>query len=60
MLNKVTQIKTSGDTHLVVRDAKGRKLFDVDAPGLTIVVAVPDTAEIRIQPAPVTRTGKHI
>jgi len=50
MLNKVLQIQTSSDTHLVVRNAAGRKLFEVDLPGVTIVITVPADAEIKVEP----------
>jgi hypothetical protein len=50
---RVVQIQTTasaGLTHLVVRNAKGRKLFDMDIPGVTIVLSVPLNATIEIEP----------
>ena len=48
---KVLQVKTEdAATHVVIRNAAGRKLFDMTMPGLTLVVAVSADAEIKVDP----------
>lgn len=47
---RVVLIKTTRSTHVVVRNAKGRKLFDMDIPGVTLTLSVPLDAEITIEP----------
>ena len=50
---QVVQIQTAasaGVTQIVVRNGAGKKLFDMDIPGGTIVIAVPLDAEIKIEP----------
>jgi hypothetical protein len=50
---RVVQIQTAasaGVTQIVVRNGAGKKLFDMDIPGVTIVIAVPLDAEIKIEP----------
>ncbi len=60
---RVVQIKTTArETHVVVRNASGRKLFDMWVPGVSIAVAVPADATIQIEPSPArsqTAKGKH-
>ena len=49
---KVLRVKTEAAAHIVVRNAKGRKLFDMDVQqGVTIVIAVPVDAEIKVKGA---------
>ena len=48
---KVLRIKTEAAAHIVVRNAKGRKLFDLYVSGISITVAVPMDAEIKIDGA---------
>jgi hypothetical protein len=57
---RVVQVQTKAIAHIVVRDGAGRKLFEVDLPGVTVVLSVPSNAVIDIEPAPVTRTGRQI
>jgi hypothetical protein len=47
---KVLQVKTEAAAHVVIRNAAGRKLFDMTMPGLTLVVAVSADAEIKVDP----------
>ncbi|MGA7791398.1 MAG: hypothetical protein WCA19_00075 [Candidatus Acidiferrales bacterium] len=48
---KVLQVKTvDAATHVVIRNAAGRKLFDMTMPGLTLVVTVSADAEIKVDP----------
>jgi hypothetical protein len=49
---KVVQLKTSAMAHLVIRNGAGKKLFDLDLPGVSITVTVPSDAEIQIQGEP--------
>ena len=49
---RVIQIQTKTSTQIVVRNAKGRKLFDMEIQGLTIVLSVPVDAEIQVEPSP--------
>jgi hypothetical protein len=56
---KVLRVKTDAAAHIVVRDGSGRKLFEVDLPGVTVVLSVPSDAVINIEPAPVTCAGRH-
>jgi hypothetical protein len=49
---KVLQIKTEAAAHVVVRNAKGRKLFDLQVPGVSITVAVPSNTELKIKDRP--------
>jgi hypothetical protein len=57
---RVVQLKTKAAAHVVVRDGAGRKLFEVDLPGVTVVLSVALDAVIDIEPAPVTRTGRRV
>jgi hypothetical protein len=47
---KVLQLKTEAMAHVVIRNAAGRKLFDMTMPGLTLVVTVSSNAEIKVDP----------
>jgi hypothetical protein len=48
---KVLQVKTEdAATHVVIRNAAGRKLFDMTMPGLTLVVTVFADAKIKVVP----------
>lgn len=57
--SKVLRVKTEAAAHIVVRDGSGRKLFEVDLPGVTVVLAVSSDAVINIEPTPVTRAERH-
>ena len=57
---KVLRFKTEAPAHIVIRNRAGKKLFEVEIPGVTVVLSVASDAVIDIEPAPVTRTGKHI
>jgi len=46
------QLKTKSATNVVIRDASGKKIFDLDLPGCSIEAAVPPDADIQITPAP--------
>jgi hypothetical protein len=47
---RVVQIQTAASAVIVVRNANGRKLFDMEIHGVTISVAVPLDAEIQVDP----------
>ena len=47
---KLLRIKTEAATHLVMRDWAGKKLLDIDLPGVSVTVAVPSDAKIEIEP----------
>ena len=47
---KVMQLKTELDAHIVIRTAKGRKIFDMWISGVSITVAAPVVAEIKVEP----------
>ncbi len=47
---KVVQLKTEAAAHIVIRNGAGKKLFDMDLPGVSITIAVPAEAEIKITP----------
>lgn len=49
---KVLQVKTEATAHVVIRDGNGRKLFEIDVPGVTVVLSVSSDAVIHIEPAP--------
>jgi hypothetical protein len=55
---KVLRVKTEAAAHVVVRDGTGRKLFEVDLLGVTVVLSVSSDAVINIEPALVTRAGR--
>jgi hypothetical protein len=48
---KVLRVRTAAEAHIVVRNAKGRKLFDLYVSGISITVAVPMGAGIKIDGA---------
>ena len=50
---KVLRVKTEARAHFVIRNGSGRKLFEVDLPGVTVVLSVSSDAVIYIEPAPV-------
>jgi hypothetical protein len=52
---KVLRVKTTTDTHIVIRNGAGKKLFDMDVCGFSVVVAVPPDAEIQVDPR-ITKT----
>jgi hypothetical protein len=52
LTSKVLRIKTTTATHATIRDGAGKKLFDMDLCGISIVVAVPSDAEIHVDPPP--------
>jgi hypothetical protein len=56
---KVLWVKTEAAAHVVIRDGTGRKLFEIDLLGVTVVLSVSSDAVINIDPAPVTRTERH-
>ena len=47
---KVVQLKTKASAHVVIRNGAGRKLFDMDIPGVTVTITVPLDAEIKVEP----------
>ena len=47
---KVVHIQTTATTHIVIRNGAGKKLFDMDLPGVSITVAVSADAEIKVTP----------
>jgi uncharacterized linocin/CFP29 family protein len=47
---RVVQIQTKASADIVVRNAMGRKLFDMNIPGVSVTVAVPLDAEIEVLP----------
>jgi hypothetical protein len=47
---RVVQIQTKASANIVVRNAKGRKLFDMDIDGVPITVTTPLAAKIQIEP----------
>ena len=50
---RVVQIRTTArETHVVVRNTKGRKLFEMDIPGVALTLSVPINAKITIEPDP--------
>ena len=55
--SKVLCIKTTTATHVTIHDGAGKKLFDMDVCGISIVVAVPSDAEIRVDPQPASRSA---
>src|ERR1700741_5442718 len=40
-MSKLVRIKTEAATHLVMRDWAGKKLLDIDLPGVSVTVALP-------------------
>jgi len=47
---KALQVKTETAAHIVIRNGTGRKLFDIELPGVSLTVTVPSDAEIRVEP----------
>jgi hypothetical protein len=47
---KVLQVKTEAAAHVTIRNGAGKKLFDMDLPGVSITVAVSADAEIKVTP----------
>jgi hypothetical protein len=48
---KVLRVKTEAAAHIVLRNGAGKKLFDLDLPGVSITVTVPsDAEEIQVEP----------
>jgi hypothetical protein len=47
---KVMQLKTEATAHVVVRNRAGKKLLDIYLPGVSISLAVPSDAEIKVEP----------
>ena len=47
-ISKVLRVKTEADSHIVVRNRAGKKLFDLDLPGVSVTLVVPPDAEIRV------------
>ena len=47
---RVVQIQTKASADIVVRNGKGRKLFEMNLPGVSVAVTVPTDAEIKIEP----------
>ena len=49
---KVLRVKTEAMAHVVIRNKAGKKLFDIYLPGVSVTLAVPSDAEIRIDAQP--------
>jgi hypothetical protein len=49
---KVVLIQTTAAAGIVLRNGAGKKLFDLHLSGVSISVAVPSDADIRIEPDP--------
>ncbi len=47
---KVLRVKTETAAHIVIRNGTGKKLFEMDLPGVCITVMVPLTAAIELEP----------
>jgi len=47
---KVLRLKTIAVAHIVIRNGAGKKLFEMDLPGVCITVTVPLTAAIEVEP----------
>lgn len=48
--SKVQRLKTKAVAHIVIRNGAGKKLFEMDLPGVCITVTVPLTAAIEVEP----------
>jgi len=48
---KVAQLKTKSTAQVVIRNEAGKKLFELYVAGISITVAVPMDAEIKIEGA---------
>jgi hypothetical protein len=55
---KVLQLKTEAIAHVVIRNRAGKKLFDIYLPGVSVTLAVPSDAQIRIDATPVETVYK--
>jgi hypothetical protein len=51
-ISKVLRVKTEADSHIVVRNRTGKKLFELDLPGVSVTLAVPQDAEIQVDSRP--------
>jgi len=49
---KVLRLKTDANSHIVVRNRVGKKLFEIDLPGVSVTFAVPQDAEIQVDARP--------
>lgn len=49
---KAVQVKTEATVDIVIRNGGGRKLFDMNVPGVTVTITAPLNAEIIIEPDP--------
>ncbi len=47
---RVVQVKTDAAAHVVIRSRAGKKLFDIYLPGVSITIAIPADAEIKVDP----------
>ena len=56
---KVLRVKTEAAAHVVIRNAAGKKLFDMYIHGVIIAIAVPKDAEIQIQPKSKGSSHEH-
>jgi hypothetical protein len=45
---KVLRVKTEASAHVVIRNGKGKKLFEINLPGVSITVAVSADANIQV------------
>jgi hypothetical protein len=52
---KVLRVKTKAAAHVVIRNESGNKLFDIYLPGVSVTLAVPPDAEIRVDARPRAR-----
>ena len=50
--SRVLWLKTKAAAHIVIRNGAGKKLFEMDLPGVCITVTVPLTAAIEVEPKP--------
>ena len=48
--SKVLRLKTKAVAHIVIRNGAGKKLFEMDLPGVCITVTVPLTVAIEVEP----------
>ena len=53
---KVLRVKTKAAAHVVIRNEAGNKLLDIYLPGVSVTLAVPPDAEVRVDARPRTRT----
>jgi hypothetical protein len=56
---RVLRVKTEAAAHIVIRNGSGRKLFDVELAGVTVVLSVASDGVINIEPAPIAREGRR-